>query len=113
MPVGTVPRYKIVHCKVCGEVIHRFDRTKFPGHHVPVEAIMTETRRHYKFKHPQKFQESIKKGVRTRMGLPVKNLPCPICKTLNPVSQANARLKCSKCGTNLVSVRVKKNIKRG
>jgi len=37
-------------------------------------------------------------------------LPCPICGERNPVSRENARLKCSKCGTMLRSVRV--NIKK-
>ena len=36
----------------------------------------------------------------------VRNLPCPICGTSNPVSQSNVRLRCSKCGTSLRSVRV-------
>jgi len=35
-------------------------------------------------------------------------LPCPICGTKNPVSKANLRLRCSKCRTQLLSVKVRK-----
>ena len=46
------------------------------------------------------------------LGSRVSNLSCPVCQTLNPVSRQNVYLRCSKCGTPLRSVRVKKNIKR-
>ena len=42
----------------------------------------------------------------------IQSLACPICKQMNPVSRVNLRMRCSKCGTNLLSVRVRKNIKR-
>ena len=109
MPVGKVPRYKLIHCRVrsCGRLIARIDRSKYPGWHVPVEDIMSKTRQHYKSYHPRKFQESIKKGVQKRMGLSVRTLSCPVCNAKNPVSKVNARLKCSGCGTQLISVKVK------
>ena len=111
MPSKTVPRYKVIHCKTCKGVIYRFDRSAYKGYHIPVEEIMSKTRQHYKEHHPRKFKESIIKGVRKRMGLPVKNLLCPVCQESNPVSKVNTRLKCSGCGTNLISVKVKKHIK--
>ena len=40
----------------------------------------------------------------------VKHLPCPICNALNPVSAANISLRCRNCGTQLLSVKVKKQI---
>jgi len=55
MPKGQVPRYKVIRCKTCDGVIARFDRSKYPGEHVPVDAIMKRTRRHYKDKHPGKW----------------------------------------------------------
>ena len=41
----------------------------------------------------------------------VVNLPCPVCKSKNPVEKANARLKCNSCGAMLRAVRVKRNLK--
>ena len=43
---------------------------------------------------------------------PVRELPCPVCKALNPVNRANLRIKCDQCGTKLLSVKVVKNIRR-
>jgi len=43
----------------------------------------------------------------------IRNLPCPRCQTPNPVSKANVYLKCSSCGTQLKSVRVRKVKKNG
>jgi len=65
-----------------------------------------------------KLRELLEKGR-----LPIKNitpwtggkvqyLPCPICQQMNPVSRSNLRMKCSKCGTNLLSVRIKKSRKK-
>lgn len=42
----------------------------------------------------------------------VQEIPCPICKALNPVSRVNARMRCKECGTQLLSVRIRKNIRR-
>lgn len=39
----------------------------------------------------------------------VQYLPCPVCQNMNPVSQANIRMRCSHCGTRLLSVRIKKS----
>ena len=48
--------------------------------------------------------------------IPVKGkiqyLTCPVCSELNPISRANLRLKCPGCGTNLLSVRIKKVLRR-
>lgn len=68
MPRNKVPRYKIIKCRVrgCGKIIRRFDRTRYPGHHVPAERILSAIRRHYKKLHPAKFREMIKKGVKAR-----------------------------------------------
>lgn len=66
MPEGSVPRYKKITCKTCGKTIRRFDRYKYPGHHVPASDILSAIRRHYKRHHPGKFKESVRKGVRTR-----------------------------------------------
>ena len=60
--------YKEIRCKTCGELIARFRRSAYPRGHVPKEKILSATRRHYKKKHPRKFRESIKKGVKARMG---------------------------------------------
>ena len=38
----------------------------------------------------------------------VRNLSCPICGVSNPVSAANIYLRCSKCGTPLRSVKVRR-----
>ena len=37
-----------------------------------------------------------------------KNLACPVCKMLNPVSKANVYLKCVGCNTPLRSVKVRR-----
>lgn len=66
MPINKVPRYKIIKCKTCGKTIRRFDRTKYPGHHVPAGEILAAIRRHYKRNHPGKFRESIRRGVAKR-----------------------------------------------
>ena len=66
MPIGTLPRYKEIKCQTCGKIIRRFDRTKYPGQHVPAKLILGEIRHHYKYNHPKKFRESIAKGVKTR-----------------------------------------------
>jgi len=42
----------------------------------------------------------------------IKELPCPVCNTLNTVSRANLRLKCHNCGARLLSVRVKTKLKK-
>ena len=106
MPVGTIPRYKVIKCRTCGKVIHRFDRSKYSGYHVPMEDIMSKTRQHYKEHHPKKFKESVERGVLKRMS--VKNLNCPICGNPVLVEKANIFLKCPKCGTSLRSVKVRK-----
>ncbi len=65
-----------------------------------------------------KLRELLEKGrlpmknISPWSGGKVQYLPCPVCQTQNPVSQANLRMKCNSCGTPLLSVRVKKNIKR-
>lgn len=66
MPKGEVPRYKEVRCRLCGKLIHRFDRSKYPDWHVSSQDIFHYIRLHYKEKHPRKFKESIKKGVEKR-----------------------------------------------
>jgi len=43
----------------------------------------------------------------------VQNLPCPICHTLNPIKKINFRLKCPDCGTQLLSIRIKKPRRNG
>ena len=59
-----------------------------------------------------KLKELLQKGR-----IPVKNinniqsLPCPVCHSSNPVSRANLRVKCSNCGSQLLSIRIKKKIK--
>lgn len=70
-PIGSLPRYKVIHCRAKGactkdKVIARIDRAKYPGWHVPMEVIMAKTRRHYKRYHPVLFKRSIAKGVKTR-----------------------------------------------
>ena len=63
-----VERYKRVTCRTCGKLIKRYDRTKFPNHHVPAGVILQDIRRHYKRHHPGAFRESIKKALRTKRG---------------------------------------------
>ena len=65
MPRDSVPRWKVIHCKTCGKVIRKFDRTLY-NWHVPMDVIMASVRRHYQKHHPRKFRESIRKGVETR-----------------------------------------------
>lgn len=48
--------FKTVHCRVCGAGIGGED---FPQR-------MAKLRRHYAAKHPRKWKESIKRGVRAR-----------------------------------------------
>ncbi len=38
----------------------------------------------------------------------IQYLPCPICKTKNPVSRSNISLRCSNCKTRLLSIKVRK-----
>lgn len=38
----------------------------------------------------------------------IHRLSCPVCGTPNPVSRVNTRLKCNKCGTNLIAIKVNK-----
>ena len=40
-------------------------------------------------------------------------LPCPICDTMTLISRTCPRVRCSKCGTKLLAVRVKQNVKGG
>ena len=40
---------------------------------------------------------------------PIHTLPCPICESMNTVSRANMRIRCNKCGTRLLSIKVKRN----
>ena len=35
-------------------------------------------------------------------------LPCPVCGVKNPVSRSGLRLRCSGCGRQLISVKVKR-----
>jgi len=69
VPVGTVTRYKVVRCKTCGKIIHRFDRSEYPGWHVSVDDIMKFNRRHYKKWHPKLFAKQIKSGVAKRKAM--------------------------------------------
>jgi len=41
---------------------------------------------------------------------PIHSLPCPICKSMNSVSRANMRIRCNKCNTRLLSIKVKRNV---
>jgi phage FluMu protein Com len=66
MPKGKVPRYKIIRCRTCGKIIRKFDRYKYPRHHVPKEDILAAIRRHYKRNHPRKFREFVEKALRTK-----------------------------------------------
>jgi len=66
MPVGEVSRYKEIHCKKCGKLIKRFDRSKYADWHVPPAEILSAIRKHYKKEHPITFRRSIKKGVKAR-----------------------------------------------
>ena len=45
----------------------------------------------------------------TKTDKKVHNLPCPVCKAVNPVRRENARIKCGGCGAMLRAVRVKRN----
>lgn len=61
----------------------------------------------------KKYEPSaVRANPKKRLLRNIHQLPCPICKTLNPVNRANTRLKCSKCGTNLIAMRVKKRGKK-
>ena len=42
----------------------------------------------------------------------VQNLPCPLCQHTMPISRANLRTKCPKCGATLLSVRIKRKVKK-
>ena len=42
----------------------------------------------------------------------IHQLPCPLCKALNPVNRANTRLVCSYCGANLIARKVNKRGKK-
>lgn len=70
MPKGDVTRWKEIRCRVrgCGAVIKRFDRSKYPGWHVPTEDIFKAIRSHRKRNHQWSFRRSIAKGVKTRRG---------------------------------------------
>ena len=52
------------------------------------------------------------KNITPWSGGKVQYLPCPICQKMNPVSKSNLRMKCSQCGTNLLSVRIKRKVKK-
>ncbi len=52
---------------------------------------------------PVVVKQSLQQGVRSVKA----ELPCPACKSMNPVSKTNVILKCRKCGKKLFSVRVK------
>lgn len=67
MPRNEVSRYKEVYCSQCHKLIHRFDRSKYKGWHVPADIILSKTREHYRDCHPRKFRESIKRGVAKRL----------------------------------------------
>ena len=62
---GKLPRYKVIHCKTCGKVIHTFDRKRYHGH-VPKEKILEAVRHHYKRHHPAKWAKIVKKSSRSR-----------------------------------------------
>jgi hypothetical protein len=66
VPKGAVPRFKVIRCKTCGKIIRRFDRYKYPRHHVPKDVILSAIRRHYKRHHPKKFKGFQKKALITK-----------------------------------------------
>ena len=41
----------------------------------------------------------------------VQNLPCPVCSQMNPISRSNLRIRCSNCGSQLLSIRIKKKVR--
>jgi hypothetical protein len=47
MPEGAVPRWKVIHSRITGDTIARFDRSKYPGWSVPKDVIMSAIRRYY------------------------------------------------------------------
>ena len=55
-----------------------------------------------------KLKELLQKG---RISVKNVQLPCPVCRTENPVSKTNLRIKCSNCGSQLLSIRIKKKVK--
>jgi hypothetical protein len=61
---GKLLRYKVIHCKTCGKVIKRFDRTRFKNRHIPKEKILEAVRKHYKTKHPEKWNRIMSKFTR-------------------------------------------------
>jgi len=60
-------------------------------------------------KEKKTIEKKIPENITPWSGGKVRYLPCPICKQMNPVSRANLRMRCSKCGTRLLSVKVVKN----
>ena len=65
-----------------------------------------------------KLKELLEKGR-----LPIKNitpwsggkvqyLACPICQNMMPITRVNVRARCTKCGTPVLSVRIKRKVKK-
>jgi len=60
-----------------------------------------------------KLTELLEKGrlyvnVNPAINNSIQNLVCPVCGNSNPVSRANLRVKCSSCGAQLLSVKIRK-----
>lgn len=70
--------------------------------------FMTELRKSGKLRELLEKGRMPIKNISPFTGGKVQYLPCPICSQMNPVSRVNLRMRCSSCGTNLLSIRVRK-----